>query len=102
MSKRDPRRLPHDFHLWTAVASTVDPLRRKGRKKEVRGEIPYLGNRPVGCPFHTRCKYAEDRCRTDRPALRKINGTAQEAACHFAEKLDLKGAYDDAPQKEFA
>ena len=30
MSKRDPRRLPHDFHLWTAVASTVDPLRRKG------------------------------------------------------------------------
>lgn len=33
MSKRDPRRLPHDFHLWTAVASTVDPLRRKGLLK---------------------------------------------------------------------
>ncbi|ODT80903.1 MAG: hypothetical protein ABS76_14005 [Pelagibacterium sp. SCN 64-44] len=29
MAKRDPRRLPHDFHLWTAVAATVDPLRRK-------------------------------------------------------------------------
>ena len=80
----------------------ADPLRRKGRKKEVRGEIPYLGNRPVGCPFHTRCKYAEDVCRTDRPELRPINGTAQQAACHFAEKLDLKGAYEDAPAKEFA
>mgnify|MGYP003666411991 CR=1 FL=1 len=74
----------------------ADPLRRKGRSKEVRGEIPYLGNRPVGCPFHTRCKYAEDRCRTDRPVLRPIAGTAQEAACHFAEKLHLNGAYDGA------
>ncbi|MFK4811715.1 ABC transporter ATP-binding protein [Devosia sp. ZW T5_3] len=74
----------------------ADPTRRKGRKTEVRGEIPYLGNRPVGCPFHTRCKYAQDRCRTEKPALRKINGTAQEAACHFAETLDLKGAYEDA------
>ncbi len=75
----------------------ADPTRRKGRKTEVRGEIPYLGNRPVGCPFHTRCKYAQDRCRTEKPALRKINGSAQEAACHFAETLDLKGAYEDAP-----
>lgn len=33
MAKRDPRRLPHDFHLWTAVAATVDPLRRKGLLK---------------------------------------------------------------------
>ena len=29
MSKREPKRLPHDFHLWTAVAETVEPLRRK-------------------------------------------------------------------------
>lgn len=38
MSKRDPKRLPHDFHLWTAVASTVDPLRRKGLLK--LGSVP--------------------------------------------------------------
>ncbi|HWU16843.1 MAG TPA: oligopeptide/dipeptide ABC transporter ATP-binding protein [Devosia sp.] len=75
----------------------ADPTRRKGRKTEVRGEIPYLGNRPVGCPFHTRCKHAQDLCRTEKPALRAINGTAQEAACHFAETLELKGAYEDAP-----
>ena len=78
----------------------ADPLRRKGRGTQARGEIPYLGNRPVGCPFHTRCQYARDRCRTDKPALRPINGSAQEAACHFAEELNLKGAYDAAPAKE--
>lgn len=40
MSKRDPRRLPHDFHLWTAVASTVDPLRRKGLLKFSATPLP--------------------------------------------------------------
>jgi DNA-nicking Smr family endonuclease len=40
MSKRDPKRLPHDFHLWTAVASTVDPLRRKGLLKFSATPLP--------------------------------------------------------------
>lgn len=80
----------------------ADPLRRKGPKKEVRGEIPYLGNRPVGCPFNTRCKYAQDRCRSEKPALRTVAGSPQLAACHFAETLDLMGAYEDAPQKVVA
>jgi peptide/nickel transport system ATP-binding protein len=80
----------------------ADPTRRRGRNKEVRGEIPYLGNRPVGCPFNTRCKYAQDICRTDKPALRPVHGTRQEAACHFAETLDLNGAYDAAPQRTYA
>ena len=34
MSKRDPKRLPHDFHLWTAVSETVEPLRRKRLLKQ--------------------------------------------------------------------
>jgi oligopeptide/dipeptide ABC transporter, ATP-binding protein, C-terminal domain len=74
----------------------ADPTRRKGRSKELKGEIPYLGNRPRGCPFHTRCKYAQDICRSEKPALRSINGSAQMAACHFAETLDLKGAYESS------
>jgi len=40
MSKRDPKRLPHDFHLWAAVAATVDPLRRKGLLKPSHGPLP--------------------------------------------------------------
>ena len=77
----------------------ADPTRRKGRRTELRGEIPYLGNRPQGCPFHTRCRYAQDICRAEKPALRPVHGTAQSAACHFAETLDLKGAYETAPQQ---
>ena len=40
MSKRDSKRLPHDFHLWTAVAATVDPLRRKRLLKFAGGALP--------------------------------------------------------------
>jgi DNA-nicking Smr family endonuclease len=46
MSKRDPKRLPHDFHLWTAVASTVDPLRRKGLLKMAVGPLPLPAEEP--------------------------------------------------------
>ena len=40
MSKRGSRRLPHDFHLWTTVAATVEPLRRKGLLKMGAGTLP--------------------------------------------------------------
>jgi DNA-nicking Smr family endonuclease len=46
MSKRDPKRLPHDFHLWTAVASTVDPLRRKGLLKLGAAPLPLPAEEP--------------------------------------------------------
>jgi peptide/nickel transport system ATP-binding protein len=94
-------RHPYSEMLLEALP-IADPTRRKGPGKQVKGEIPYLGNRPRGCPFHTRCRYAQDVCRAEKPALRPVHGTAQLAACHFAESLDLKGAYDDAPQKVLA
>lgn len=86
-------------HPYTEVLldalPVADPTRRGRRTKEVRGEIPYLGHRPAGCPFHTRCRFAEARCRTEKPALRKVAQT--DVACHFAETLDLRGAYAEAP-----
>lgn len=46
MSKRDPKRLPHDFHLWTAVAATVDPLRHKGLPKLDGVPLPLPAEEP--------------------------------------------------------
>lgn len=40
MSKRLSKRLPHDFHLWTTVAATVEPLRRKGLFKLANAPLP--------------------------------------------------------------
>lgn len=33
----------------------------------IEGEVPSVTNRPQGCEFHTRCKYATDLCRSQRP-----------------------------------
>ena len=40
MTKRGSRRLPHDFHLWTQVAETIEPLRRKGLLRLGTGALP--------------------------------------------------------------
>ena len=47
MSKRDPKRLPHDFHLWAVVAATIDPLRRKGLLKLGTGPLPMPAEEPA-------------------------------------------------------
>lgn len=54
MSKRGTRRLPHDFHLWTTVAATVEPLRRKGLLRLGSGPLPVPETEPapsLGAPL---------------------------------------------------
>ena len=61
-----------------------DPNRRRSLVS-IEGEVPSLANRPAGCEFHTRCKYATDDCRNTRPPLSQIrvNGLDREVACHY-------------------
>lgn len=52
----------------------------------ISGQPPDLARIPPGCPFHPRCPRAKDICRTERPPLRALDGTARKVACHFAEE----------------
>jgi oligopeptide transport system ATP-binding protein len=54
----------------------------------IKGQPPSLIDLPSGCPFHPRCPYAKDRCVTEVPAFRIIEGT-HGAACHFAGDPDF-------------
>jgi oligopeptide/dipeptide ABC transporter ATP-binding protein len=47
------------------------------------GEIPSPADPPRGCHFHTRCPYAEARCRAEAPVLRDI-APGHQVACHLA------------------
>jgi len=51
----------------------------------LKGELPSPLNPPTGCVFSTRCSYAIDRCRTERPALRPIEG--RQVSCHLAHEI---------------
>ena len=66
-----------------AAAPIADPKAARARQRTVlQGELPSPIDPPAGCPFHSRCPIAQDRCKLERPVLRPVAGGAQ-AACHF-------------------
>ena len=58
-----------------------DPDRRR-KTVSIEGEIPSLENRPSGCEFHTRCPWAQARCREEAPEQRRVEA-GHSVRCHF-------------------
>jgi len=75
----------HPLHPYTkALISAVpepDPDKRRDIVK-LEGEVPSLANRPTGCEFHTRCPFAQARCRSEAPAPRELEA-GRIVRCHF-------------------
>ena len=44
------------------------------RLQPIEGQPPSLIRPPKGCPFHPRCPYVMDRCRTETPELAPVAG----------------------------
>jgi len=45
----------------------------------IAGSPPDLRDPPAGCPFHPRCHYVMERCRTELPPLRLVSRAAGPA-----------------------
>jgi oligopeptide transport system ATP-binding protein len=75
-------------HPYTkGLLESIPRLDQKGQQLAAIGGLPpNLMRIPPGCEFHPRCRYAQDICRTDRPALREV-APGRESACHFAEEV---------------
>jgi len=83
---------PYTEALMSAVPIHNPRLRNKRKRIRLTGDVADPSNPPSGCYFHPRCRYAEDRCHLETPALRLTNpDSAHEVACHFAEDLSLQG-----------
>ena len=84
-----------------------DPEIAARRKRIIlKGDVPSPTDPPKGCRFHTRCPFAQDRCRSEAPVLRRM-AEGHEAACHFAETLppaglDFSGGLSEAASKRLA
>ena len=48
----------------------------------LEGDVPNPVNAPKGCAFHTRCKYAVEKCREIRPKLCDA-GDGHKVSCHL-------------------
>ena len=73
------------LHPYTEALLAAVPVpnpRVKRRKQLLQGDVPSPIKPPPGCTFHTRCPYAEARCRTEVPSLREVSA-GHRVACHL-------------------
>jgi oligopeptide/dipeptide ABC transporter ATP-binding protein len=74
-------------HPYTeALLSAVPVPDPKAQKKRIilPGDVPSPITPPPGCRFHTRCPYAEERCRREEPAMKEVR-PGHFVACHLRE-----------------
>jgi peptide/nickel transport system ATP-binding protein len=69
-------------HPYTRMLMDAIPdLEMSGKPRTpVAGEVPNPMAPPAGCAFHPRCPHANERCRSERPPLTRIE--AGTVACH--------------------
>lgn len=78
------------LHPYTEALLSAIPVADLDKKTErivLEGDVPSPVNPPDGCPFHPRCRYAEDVCRTKVPPLKRyrVDGADHYASCHLIE-----------------
>ncbi len=76
-------------HPYTQALLSAIPVPDPTRKREriiLPGDVPSPANPPPGCPFHPRCRYAFDRCKTEVPPLYKLDGGRHLASCFLIEE----------------
>ena len=72
-------------HPYTEALLSAVPVpnpRIKRIKKVLQGDVPSPVTPPPGCHFHTRCPYAEARCRVEVPQLKQI-APGHLVSCHL-------------------
>ena len=73
-------------HPYTrALFAAALPSHPDEKREEIvlAGEVPSPLNPPAGCHFHPRCPSVMERCRTEEPKVRTIEGI--RVACHLYE-----------------
>ena len=74
-------------HPYTQALLSATPVADpKAKRNRIRltGELPSPINPPPGCPFHPRCRYADDRCSSEAPHGTQDRGIL--VACHAVEE----------------
>jgi oligopeptide/dipeptide ABC transporter ATP-binding protein len=73
------------LHPYTEALLAAVPVpnpRVKRKRQLLQGDVPSPINPPSGCTFHTRCPYAEARCKSEIPALREVS-PGHQVSCHL-------------------
>lgn len=72
-------------HPYTQALLSAVPIPDVDYQKEriiLQGDVPSPANPPNGCAFHTRCPYAMDRCKSEKPVFKEVEN-GHFTACHL-------------------
>ncbi|SNY26772.1 oligopeptide transport system ATP-binding protein [Orenia metallireducens] len=73
-------------HPYTKALLSAIPIPDPEKTREkiiLEGDVPSPINPPSGCPFHTRCPFATEKCKREVPSFEeKVDG--HFAACHYS------------------
>ena len=78
---------PYSKSLLSAVPIPDPKIARANKRIPLQGDIPSPLNAPSGCPFRTRCPYAQDRCSQSMPEFKEVS-TDHFVACHRTEEIN--------------
>ncbi len=73
------------LHPYTEALLEAIPTTEESSKKElqlIEGDIPSPIRPPSGCKFHTRCRYAKEKCKVEVPEWRELK-PQHYVACHY-------------------
>ncbi|MEG0452776.1 MAG: ABC transporter ATP-binding protein [Coprobacillus sp.] len=85
----------HTLHPYTEALLSAIPvidLDKKSKRIILEGDVPSPVNPPQGCHFHPRCKKCIEKCKVERPELKKyiIDGEEHFVSCHVTDELMKK------------
>ena len=78
---------PYTKALISAVPVPDPKIARANKRIALSGEIPSPLNAPTGCPFHTRCPYAQPVCSESMPEFKEVE-KGRFVACHLTEQIN--------------
>jgi oligopeptide transport system ATP-binding protein len=78
---------PYSKSLLSAVPIPDPKIARANKRIPLQGDIPSPLNAPSGCPFRTRCPYAQDKCAASMPEF-KEGSTGHFVACHRTAEIN--------------
>lgn len=73
---------PYTKALISAIPTPDPDLCEQANRIKLKGEIPSNVHKIQGCKFHTRCEFASDKCKTEKPPLIEVKKN-RYVACHL-------------------